>query len=373
MNTAIKFLGVVGILSIISCGSGNRLYYESITSQANCQEKDGYWYKGKCWAGFEEMGFSLAEIDIEVDKQMIIIDQAKVTMNGQAHPLRLFFPEQDGKSITLITIFGDSTHTTSILQPIKKKQLNKTSFSSNAILIRGNLMRLAEDEAALTESLGNPLASGEISITVNDLDQLDLRMSGLLHNDTDGQSFQIDYQTHETIIGAGTSTLTVEGDEFHLNGELGTRTYQQLKEAINKHPDVHTLVLGHVPGSLNDEVNMHTGRILREAGLSTKVLASSDIASGGVDLFCAGKERIIEKGAQLGIHSWCCVNELTAVELPKDHPAHQYQIAYFSMCLGESQGPNFYFHTLEAAPFDGVHYMSEEELTNWKIATQWIE
>ena len=146
-----------------------------------------------------------------------------------------------------------------------------------------------------------------------------------------------------------------------------------MKEAIANHPNAKTVVLGEISGSVNDLVNMHTGRILREAGLATKVLKDSEIASGGVDLFCAGKERIVEKGAKLGIHSWCCVDDLTAIELPKDHPAHQYQVAFFTMCMGEKTGPDFYFHTLEAAPFDDVHWMSDEEIKKWGVSTKFIE
>ncbi len=155
-----------------------------------------------------------------------------------------------------------------------------------------------------------------------------------------------------------------------MSGDLGTITYSQIKDLIKNHPSVKTLILTNSSGSVNDAVNMHTGRLLRENGFTTKVLSDSDIASGAVDLFCAGVERIVEKGAKLGIHSWCCVNDLTAIEIPKDHPAHQYQIAYFSMCLGKELGADFYFHTLEASPFNDVHYMTLDEIKKWKIATK---
>ena len=134
------------------------------------------------------------------------------------------------------------------------------------------------------------------------------------------------------------------------------------------HKNVKTIVLTQVDGSINDAVNMHTGRILREAGLNTKVLEDSDIASGGVDLFCAGKKRFIAKGAKLGVHSWSGDN-INADELPKNHPAHQYQLAYFTQMLGKKRGTDFYFYTLTSAPPESIHYMSEEELKNWKLKT----
>ena len=29
----------------------------------NCLEKEGYWYKGQCWQGFEEHGITTQNID----------------------------------------------------------------------------------------------------------------------------------------------------------------------------------------------------------------------------------------------------------------------------------------------------------------------
>jgi hypothetical protein len=46
------------------------------------------------------------------------------------------------------------------------------------------------------------------------------------------------------------------------------------------------------------------------------------------------RKRIVEKGAKIGVHSWCCENDLTAVEISKEHPAHKYQLKYFTMALG---------------------------------------
>lgn len=102
----------------------------------------------------------------------------------------------------------------------------------------------------------------------------------------------------------GDSKLKIIGDEAFLSGDLGTKAYAQIKDLIENHPNVKTLVLTSISGSVNDAVNMHTGRLVHEAKLNTKVLANSDIASSAVDLFCAGENRIVEKGAKIGIHSW---------------------------------------------------------------------
>ena len=370
-----KFIQFFTLVLVIFAGCiGNKpLFDKSIEEQSVCEEKDGYWYKEKCWLNFKDEGIAVADIDKTVDEQMILIAKEKINVNSTTHPITFFMPEIDGKEVIFITIFEDEIGAKTILQPTKINQVKSGIFSSPALLLNGNLVEISEDEVALEKVFKNLIAKGELETTVHNFDELDITFKGVLNSEKTGKSFNINYQTNEVILSAGTSTLEVKNNEIHINGELGTRTYHQLKKAIQDYPNAKMVVLGKINGSLNDAVNMHTGRILREAGLTTKVLKDSDIASGGVDLFCAGLERIVEKGAKIGIHSWCCFNELTAIELPKEHPAHKYQIEYFTMCLGEEIGPNFYFHTLSAAPFEGMYWMSDEEIKKWTVATEFID
>lgn len=371
MNS-VKIILVAFVIICYSCSGNKKMTIDNATTLSECQKENGYWYSGKCWTDFEEEGYTVAEIDEGVKKEMIIIDNSEVKVNGVSYPMTFFLPEMDRKEILFITIFEGKDGEQTILLPSKMKQVKSGAFTTGALLLEGNLVKMSDD-AAVQKMVDNPIAKGALKTTINNLDELDLTFSGLLKNEESGQSYQIDYRSNESILGAGTSTVEVKNNEIHINGELGTRTYHQLKTVIANHPTAKMVVLGQINGSLNDEVNMHTGRILREAGLSTKVLKDSDIASGGVDLFCAGKERIVEKGAKIGIHSWCCLDDLTAAEIPKDHPAHQYQVAYFTMCLGKEIGPDFYFHTLAAAPFDGVHWMTDAEIQEWTVSTEFVE
>ncbi|MGB1285764.1 MAG: hypothetical protein ACPG7F_04445 [Aggregatilineales bacterium] len=195
----------------------------------------------------------------------------------------------------------------------------------------------------------------------------DFRLAGDMVSDSDGSSVSIDTRLNTILFGAGTSQIEVEGDIAYITGDLGTRTYQQITDLIAEYPEVNTLELVNVPGSVNDEINIHTGRLVREAGLNTYVPANGLIASGGVDLFIAGVERFVEEGAQIGVHSWCCEDDMTAIELPRDHPAHQNQKDYHSAMLGD-RGIDFYFYTLEAAAFDDIYYMQIDEIKEWELA-----
>lgn len=194
-------------------------------------------------------------------------------------------------------------------------------------------------------------------------------LSGVLENDA-GASIDIDMRINEAYFSAGATTVTVdEQNVAHIRGVLGTRAYLQIKDLVTNRPEVVTLQFDDVPGSVNDSVNVHTGRLIREAGLTTLLRSDGVIASGGVDLFVSGLRRIVERGGEVGVHSWCCVGRKTAAELPVDHAAHRSQKEYFATMLGERLGTGFYFYTLESAPFDGIHWMSVEDIEKWSIAT----
>ncbi len=157
-------------------------------------------------------------------------------------------------------------------------------------------------------------------------------------------------------------------DNFFLSGGLGTRAYNQIFDLIKNNPEVTTIVEKQVSGSIHDDINMQTGRLIRNAGLFTHVESDSDIASGGVDLFCSGKQRTMEDGAKLGVHSWSG-NGVEAGELSVNDPLHDDQIAYFTEMLGSPIGEEFYFFTINSAIANDIHYMTTDEIEEYKILT----
>ena len=353
----------IASLLVLACGSSD-LFDASINNQNDCDKEGGYWYKGKCWSEFEDEGFAKADIDQVVKDQMAIIEKAKITLDGKTYPIDGFEVAPEEKEIVLVVNFLDKDHHLILVGKMADLE-NDKPFKMNGLYIIGDL----ESE----EEIGDKIqAKGQLnaeSLAGN----LNFKITGNLTATKGDRIIPIEVQVSEALTGAGSSIIEIKGNEAYLNGDLGTRTYAQLKDVIDNHPSVKTIVLGTISGSVNDAVNMHTGRILREAGLTTKVLKNSSIASGGVDLFCAGKKRIVEKGAKIGIHSWCCLGELTAADIPQDHPAHQYQLAFFTMCLGEEMGPDFYFQTLTAAPFDGIHWMGDTDIKKWTVSTKFVE
>ena len=123
----------------------------------------------------------------------------------------------------------------------------------------------------------------------------------------------------------------------------------------------------YVPGSADDFALFEAGRILNDADIGTRLPSQSIIASGGVDLFLAGTRRQIEDGASLGVHSWASPPDIQGSDLPADDPSHVLYVGFYrDIDIDEA----FYWVTLEAAPSDGIHWMTAAELQKFRAATE---
>lgn len=160
--------------------------------------------------------------------------------------------------------------------------------------------------------------------------------------------------------------IDVRGDLLFVKGVVNTRSHRRVHRALKEAPDVHTAVLTYIPGSAHDEVNLALGRMLREMGMTTYLPTKGEVASGGTDLFLAGEQRHVERGALIGVHSWSTNDGETGDMLPRDHPEHEAYLTYYR----EIEIPeDFYWYTLQAAPPEDMHWMTEEEMKQYSVYT----
>ncbi|SMX32202.1 hypothetical protein [Octadecabacter ascidiaceicola] len=160
--------------------------------------------------------------------------------------------------------------------------------------------------------------------------------------------------------------FTVQGDTLLMNGEINSKTLDQFEAVIAANPNVTTLREGIVPGSLDDDTMIALAYRVRELGLDTELLANSEIASGGVDLFLAGVERRAERGAIVGVHSWSDGIK-DAADYPREAPEHEQNRKYIEDMLGEDA---FYWFTIYAASADDIYNMTDEEIIEYKLLTE---
>ncbi|AVX03223.1 beta-lactamase [Maritalea myrionectae] len=164
---------------------------------------------------------------------------------------------------------------------------------------------------------------------------------------------------------AGTE-FEVEGNIVHMDYEITSRTYNQFVRLHQKNPQVDTILMHEIDGSTDDEVMIKLGYYLRKHGFKTKLHSESEIYSGGVDLFLAGVERTMERGAIIGVHSWSD-GERDGADYPRSSPEHDMNRNYIKAMLGRD---GFYWFTLEAAPADDIHIMSEGEIRKYRLLTK---
>ncbi len=162
-----------------------------------------------------------------------------------------------------------------------------------------------------------------------------------------------------------TTEFSVRGDQLLMQGEINSKTLDQFEDVIAANPDIKTLVELEVPGSLDDDTMIALAYRVRELGLNTHLTATSEIYSGGVDLFLAGVTRTMEDGAKIGVHSWSDgTNE--AKDFPRGAPEHEQNRLYIERMLGDDA---FYWFTIYAAPADDIYIMTDAEIREYRLLT----
>ena len=159
------------------------------------------------------------------------------------------------------------------------------------------------------------------------------------------------------------ATFEIEGDTAFMYGVIDHTTPEVVLALVDEHPEVTRIVMVDVPGSDDDPANLKASRLVRKHGLTTVVPSNGVISSGGVDFFTAGKHRVVEPCGKLGVHSWDEDGPDGSIilgnEVGRDHELHTMFLDFYrEMDIPEE----FYWFTLEAAPPQRIHWMSDEEI-----------
>lgn len=159
--------------------------------------------------------------------------------------------------------------------------------------------------------------------------------------------------------------FSVAGDRITAIGEIDGSSLDTFLDAVEDHPEIRTLVLKHIGGSVDDEANIAFSRVIRRMKIATLVPSDGLVASGGTDLFLAGTRRIIEPGACVGVHSWAA-EDFTATDISRTAPEHDRYLDYYN---DVDIDPAFYWFTIEAAHAEGMHWMTSAEVDQYGVST----
>ena len=167
-------------------------------------------------------------------------------------------------------------------------------------------------------------------------------------------------------------------DSPRNNSTLGVTTYLQLKDIVEKHTgqDMWVKFDNHIGGSADDDINMYTGLLIHENKMHTVVTPNGSVFSGGTDLFAAGETRTLQRAnkvdnfetlEQIGVHSWGSADK-TAKDFPYTDESHRKQATYFDAVMGD-KGIDFYLFTLDSAPFNGQHWLTQADSDKYQFIT----
>jgi len=154
-------------------------------------------------------------------------------------------------------------------------------------------------------------------------------------------------------------------DTLYMKGVIYSGTLEDITAIFQENPEITTLVMVDVPGSIDDEVNLVASQAIRKHGINTYIPESGMVASGGTDMFLAGRKRAVHPTAKLGVHSWGGGKQ-AALDYPKDHEEHKKHLDYY---IKMNIPTDFYWYTLEAAPAEDIHWMTPHEIKEYKVVT----
>jgi hypothetical protein len=164
--------------------------------------------------------------------------------------------------------------------------------------------------------------------------------------------------------------LSEDKQAIVLDGVINSSAYREFKKLTVQYPEIKTLRIVTCEGSINDEVNLKLAKYIYKQEFYIHLMANGLIASGGTDLFLAGRKRTTGEHTKIGVHSWAGEN-VKATDFPKNHKYHMPYIDYYkSVGFLQKEAEDFYYFTIYAAPPEGVHFMTKEEILKYKIVTQ---
>ncbi|MBM7068858.1 hypothetical protein [Actibacterium sp. 188UL27-1] len=162
--------------------------------------------------------------------------------------------------------------------------------------------------------------------------------------------------------GHTATEFEVDGPNLFTNGDIDSDTLGAFRAIIDQNPNIRRLVECDMPGSLDDDTMIALAYQVRRLGLETYLTSTSDITSGAADLFLAGTRRTMERS----VHSWSD-GERDAINYPRGSPEHEQNRVYVKTVLGSDA---FYWFTIQAAPFDGMHQMTQAEIRRFGLLTR---
>lgn len=129
------------------------------------------------------------------------------------------------------------------------------------------------------------------------------------------------------------------------------------------HPGIDTIEMVECPGTDDDVANLNLGRLIRAKGISTHVPSDGSVRSGAVELFLAGKQRLIDDGAEFAVHAWRDSDGHEPDDYGTDSPYNRAYIDYYrDMGLAR---PQAFYDMTNAVPNSDARWLTAQDMRGW--------
>ncbi len=231
------------------------------------------------------------------------------------------------------------------------------------------------------------MGSGSLSARANDVSVQDARAA----MDTVLAGFNTSDPAEFTKLSAHTVLV---------NGILTKDTPEAFDNYLKENPQTRKIFIGDVPGT--SAAILQRPMLLKIAGRGIDTHVLNRVASGGVDLWLAGRIRSREDSSVIGVHAWgndVSVDDLNgllqdgtisqelydqfltkpvdgagnrliqATDFPPEHPYHQ---AFIQDLIdsGVPDAESFYLFVINAASLNDLHKMTGEEIAQYRLVRQ---
>lgn len=157
----------------------------------------------------------------------------------------------------------------------------------------------------------------------------------------------------------------IASDRVEMVGATDRATPGQFAAMLRDHPRIRRIDMVECPGTHDDRANLTLGRMIRAAGLATHVPANGSVRSGAVDLFLAGRERVIHNGAEFAVHSWRDSQGREAGDFAPDAAPNRNYLAYYREMGMDAGGARAFYAFTNSVPHREALWLEAWEMRAW--------
>lgn len=157
----------------------------------------------------------------------------------------------------------------------------------------------------------------------------------------------------------------IDGQTAALVDATDSQSPAQFSLMLRDFPRLSRLDLVECAGTSDDRANLRLGRLIRAAGLTTRVPEGGSVRSGGVELLFAGAYREVADGAEFAVHAWEDEDGRQAGDYAESAPENAKYLAYYrEMGMSGEQARAFYALT-NSAPYESALWLDGAQMRQW--------